>query len=153
VLKGKLQVGRWASLPRQILVVLQFTVSLILIIGTTIVFRQILYTQDRPTGYNREGLFTVEMNTPDINKHYEALRTELIQQGLAANVAASDMKPTAFQNGNSLDWSGKRPDQNTVGFSNINITPDYGKTIGWKDHPRPRHVPRLRDRQQRRDPQ
>ena len=131
VLKGKLQPGRPASLPRQILVVLQFTVSLILIIGTTIVFRQILFTKDRPTGYNRDGLFTVDMNTPDINNHYEALRAELIQQGLAANVAASDMTPTAFNNGNGLDWSGKRPDQNTIGFNNVNITPDYGKTIGW----------------------
>jgi len=131
VLKGKLKVGRSASLPRQILVVLQFTASLILIIGTTIVFRQILFTKDRPTGYNREGLFTVDMSTPDINTHYEALRDELIQQGLAANVAASNMKPTAFQNGNGLDWSGKRADQNTVGFNNVNITSDYGKTIGW----------------------
>ena len=131
VLKGKLQVGRSASLPRQILVVLQFTVSLILIIGTTIVFRQILFTKDRPTGYNREGLFTVDMNTPDIKTHYEALRNELIQQDLAANVAASNMIPTAFQDGNGLDWSGKRPDQNTIGFNNVNITPDYGKTIGW----------------------
>jgi putative ABC transport system permease protein len=131
VLKGKLQVGRAASLPRQILVVLQFTVSLVLIIGTTIVFRQILFTKDRPTGYNRDGLFTVDMNTPDINNHYEALRTELIQQGLAADVAASNMTPTAFLNGNGLDWSGKRPDQNTVGFNNVNITSDYGRTIGW----------------------
>ncbi len=131
VLKGKLQPGRSASLPRQILVVLQFTVSLILIIGTTIVFRQILFTKDRPTGYNREGLFTVDMSTPDINNHYEALRAELIQQGLAADVAASDMTPTAFNDGNGLDWSGKRPDQITIGFNNVNITPDYGKTIGW----------------------
>ncbi|HUB62625.1 MAG TPA: ABC transporter permease [Puia sp.] len=131
VLKGKLQAGWLASLPRQILVVLQFTVSLVLIIGTTIVFRQILYARDRPTGYNRDGLFTVDMNTPDINNHYEALRTELIQKGLAADVAASDMTPTAFLNGNGLDWSGKRPDQNTIGFNNVNITSDYGKTIGW----------------------
>ncbi len=132
VLKGKLQVGKLASLPRQILVVLQFTVSLTLIIGTTIVFRQILYTQDRPTGYNREGLFTVDMTTPDINTHYEALRTELIQQGLAENVATSDMKPTNFQNGNSVDWAGKRADQKNIGFNNVNISPDYGRTIGWK---------------------
>jgi putative ABC transport system permease protein len=131
VLKGKLQIGRSASLPRQMLVVLQFTVSLILIIGTTIVFRQILFTKDRPIGYSREGLFTVDMNTPDISNHYEALRAELIQQGLAANVAASDMKPTDFEDGNGLEWSGKRPDQNTIGFNNVNITPDYGRTIGW----------------------
>jgi putative ABC transport system permease protein len=131
VLKGKLQVGKLASRPRQILVVLQFAVSLILIIGTTIVYRQILFTKDRPVGYNREGLFTVDMNTPDIGNHYEALRAELIEQGLAADVAASDMKPTDFEDGNNLEWSGKRPDQNTVGFNNVNITPDYGRTIGW----------------------
>jgi putative ABC transport system permease protein len=125
------QVGKSASLPRQILVVLQFAVSLILIIGTTIVYRQILFTKDRPTGYSREGLFTVDMNTPDIGNHYEALRTELIQQGLAADVAASDMKPTDFKDGTFLEWSGKRPDQNTIGFYNVNISPDYGRTIGW----------------------
>ena len=131
VLKGKIKTGKAASLPRQILVVLQFTVSLTLIIGTTIVFRQILFSQDRPIGYNRDGLFTVGMHTDDINMHYEALRTELIQKGLAANVAGSDMTPTDFENGNGLDWSGKRPDQNTIGFRNVNITPDYGKTLGW----------------------
>jgi ABC-type antimicrobial peptide transport system permease subunit len=131
VLKGKIQVGKSASLPRQILVVLQFAVSLILIIGTTIVYRQILFTKDRPLGYSREGLFTVDMNTPDIGNHYEALRTELIQQGLAADVAASDMKPTDFADGSGLEWSGQRPDQNTIGFYNVNITPDYGRTIGW----------------------
>jgi ABC-type antimicrobial peptide transport system permease subunit len=131
VLKGLVKTGRGGSLPRQVLVVLQFTVSLTLIIGTTIVFRQILFIKDRPVGYNREGLFTVDMNTPDIGTHYEALRAELIQKGLAANVAASDMVPTAFNNGNTLDWAGKRPDQNTIGFNNVNITPDYGATIGW----------------------
>jgi len=111
---------------------LQFTVSLTLIIGTTIVFRQILYIKDRPVGYSREGLFTVDMNTPDINTHYEALRAELIAKGLAANVAASDMVPTAFNNGNTMDWAGKRPEQNTLAFNNVNITPDYGATIGWR---------------------
>jgi putative ABC transport system permease protein len=131
VLKGTYAAGKSASLPRQILVVLQFTVSLTLIIGTTIVFRQILFTKDRPIGYSREGLFTVDMNTPDINTHYEALRAELIQKGLAYDVAASNMLPTSFNNGNGLDWSGKRPDQNTANFNNVNITPDYGKTIGW----------------------
>ena len=131
VLKGTFKSARTTSLARQALVVLQFTVSLTLIIGTTIVFRQILYTQDRPVGYTREGLFTVEMNTPDIGNHYEALRAELIQKGLASDVAASNMKPTAFNNGNGLDWAGKRPEQNTIGFNNVNITPDYGRTIGW----------------------
>ena len=55
VLKGAFQGSRYNSIPRQILVVLQFTVSLSLIIGTIIVYRQILYAKNRPTGYTREG--------------------------------------------------------------------------------------------------
>jgi ABC-type antimicrobial peptide transport system permease subunit len=131
VLKSSFKAGRYASLPRRVLVVLQFTVSLTLIIGTVIVFRQIMYTKDRPVGYSREGLFTVAMNTPEIWKHYEALRTELVGSGLVANVAASDMTLTGFNNGNALEWRGKRPDQNDIMFHDVNVTPDYGSTIGW----------------------
>ena len=132
VLKGSVRAGRYAGLPRQVLVVLQFTVSLTLIIGTIIVYRQILYTKDRPVGYSREGLFTVGINTSELGQHYEALRTELLQSGLAANVAASSMTLTEFRNNNGLEWRGMRPDQHTIMFRNVNVTPDYGATIGWK---------------------
>jgi ABC-type antimicrobial peptide transport system permease subunit len=131
VLKGSFKVGRYAALPRRMLVVLQFTVSLTLIIGTVIVFRQILYTKDRPVGYSREGLFTVAMNTPELWKHYEALRTELLGSGLVANVAASNMTLTGFDDGNGLEWRGKRPDQDVIMFRNVNVTQDYGSTISW----------------------
>jgi len=131
VLKGTFKAGRLASLPRQVLVVLQFTVSLTLVIGTIVVFRQIMYSKGRPVGYDREGLVNVEMNTPEIRAHYEALRTELIQSGVAADVAASDMTLTNFAEGNQLDWPGKRPEQVAVTFTNDDITPDYGHTIGW----------------------
>ena len=131
VLKGSFKAGRYAGLPRQILVVLQFTVSLTLIIGTIIVFRQIMYTKDRPVGYSREGLFTVGINTPELNQHYEALRTELIQKGLAEDVAASSMNLTGFNNGNSLKWRGRTPDQDAIMFRNVNVSLDYGKTIRW----------------------
>jgi putative ABC transport system permease protein len=131
VLKGTFKAGRLASLPRQVLVVLQFTVSLTLVIGTIIVFRQIMFSKDRPVGYTREGLITVDMNTPEIGQHYEALRTELIQKGLAADVAASNMTTTNFTDGNTMEWTGKRPDQLAVQFNNVNVTPDYGHAIGW----------------------
>ena len=131
VLKGSFKAGRYASLPRQILVVLQFTVSLTLVIGTIVVFRQIMVIKDRPVGYTREGLINVGISTPELQKHYEALRTDLIQKGLADNVAASDMTTTGFGNGNSIDWPGKRQDQQSQMFRNVNITPDYGRTIRW----------------------
>ncbi|MEO6631784.1 MAG: FtsX-like permease family protein, partial [Mucilaginibacter sp.] len=51
VLKGVFRVGRLASVPRKVLVVLQFTVSIVLIIGTIVVIRQIIFAKDRPVGY------------------------------------------------------------------------------------------------------
>jgi hypothetical protein len=58
VLKGTFRVGRFAAIPRKILVVVQFTVSVTLIIGTIVVFRQIQHAKSRPIGYSREGLLT-----------------------------------------------------------------------------------------------
>src|SRR6201999_4419002 len=77
VLKGTFRVGRFAAIPRKVLVVLQFTVSVTLIIGTIIVFQQIQYAKNRPTGYDRNGLINIFMATPDIHTHYEAVRHEL----------------------------------------------------------------------------
>jgi len=96
-----------------------------------LVYRQIMYTKDRPVGYSREGLVTVGMNTPELNQHYEALRTELLEQGIAANVGASNLLPTGFTHNNALDWRGKRPDQAYLDFNNVNVSPDFGRTIGW----------------------
>ena len=131
VLKGTFRVGKYAGLPRQALVVLQFSVSLTLIIGTFIIYRQIEYAQDRPIGYKRDGLFTVDINTVELGKHYEALREELLQKGLVANIAGSSMAVTAFYNNNDLEWRGKRPDQATIWFRNVNVTREFGRTIGW----------------------
>ena len=50
VLKGTFKVGRFAAIPRKVLVVTQFAVSVALIIGTTIVFQQIQFAKNRPVG-------------------------------------------------------------------------------------------------------
>jgi len=131
VLKGTFKTGRYASMPRQVLVVLQFTVSLTLIIGTVIVFKQISYAKELSVGYEREGLVTVSMNTPDIYKHYDAIHQEVMEQQLASNVARSSMKPTGFMNNNELYWKGKRPDQESIFFRNINVSREFGNTVKW----------------------
>src|ERR1700754_1449840 len=131
VLKGTFRLGRLASLPRQVLVVLQFSVSLILIIGTIIVFRQIQYAKDQPVGYDQKGLLTVDMNTPDLFIHYKTLHDELLQQHLVASIATSSMKVTGFDNSNDLEWRGKPPGPQTIFFHNVNVSRDFGKTIGW----------------------
>ncbi|HVW15154.1 MAG TPA: ABC transporter permease [Mucilaginibacter sp.] len=131
VLKGTFKAGRFASIPRKILVVLQFTISVTLIIGTIIVFKQIQYAKGRPVGYTREGLISIDMDTPDLYGHYDAIRNDLLATGVVENMAESSSPTTAvYSNTIGFDWEGKAPGSNPL-FGNIAVTRDFGKTIGW----------------------
>jgi putative ABC transport system permease protein len=132
VLKGTFRVGRLAALPRKVLVVVQFTVSIVLIIGTIIVFRQIQFAKNRPVGYSRNGLITVDMNTPQIYGHYDVMRNDLIQTGAVEDMTESNSSPTQiWSNNGGFDWEGKAPGFDPT-FGTIAVTPDFGKTLGWK---------------------
>ena len=89
VLKGVLQSSRSATIPRRVLVGFQFTVSVTLIIGTVIVFRQIEHAKGRPVGYSRTGLIEMSMNAPELRGHYTALRTDLLNTGAVAGMSES----------------------------------------------------------------
>ena len=130
VLNGTFKMGRYASIPRKILVVVQFTVSIALIIGTMIVYRQIQFAKNRPAGYAREGLITVPL-TEELYGKFESLRNDLLETGAIDNVAESSQPPTHFYNNNSIEWQGKDPNL-AVFFRDVNVTPEFGKTIGWK---------------------
>ena len=82
VLKGTFKAGRFAAIPRKVLVVVQFTVSVTLIIGTIIVYRQIQFAKDRPVGYTREGLVSIPTADSSIHQHFNAVKDELIKQEL-----------------------------------------------------------------------
>jgi putative ABC transport system permease protein len=132
VLKGTFKVGRFASIPRKVLVVLQFTVSVILIIGTIVVFRQIQFAQNRPIGYNRNGLVLLPMMTADIHKHFDVVQNELIKNGAIVSMAESGSPTTAVWGTNSgFDWKGKDPNL-SVEFPNTDVSYGFGKTIGWQ---------------------
>jgi len=132
VLKGTFRAGRYASLPRKILVVTQFTFSIALIIGTIIVFQQIQFAKNRPVNYRAEGLISVDMSTPDLYGHYDALRSDLLATGAVDNMAESSSPTTAvYSNQIGFDWQGKDP-STLPAFGTIWVTTDFGKTIGWK---------------------
>ncbi|HEY1010810.1 MAG TPA: ABC transporter permease [Daejeonella sp.] len=132
VLKGTFRVGRFVSLPRKILVVVQFSVSIVLIIGTIIVFRQINFAKDRPVGYDRTGLIMVEQNTSDIVNHFDAFRAELLRTGAVTEAAISHSPPTGVWRSNSgFDWKGKDPSQ-TVDFATSAVSHEFGKTLDWQ---------------------
>jgi putative ABC transport system permease protein len=130
VLKGTFRTGRFASLPRKMLVVSQFTISVILIIGTIVVYKQINYAQNRAVGYNRNGLISIG-STDEIHKHFETIRTELKNNGAIAEMTESRSPATGVWNTNGgFDWEGKDPSL-AVDFPNNGVTHEFGKTIGW----------------------
>jgi ABC-type antimicrobial peptide transport system permease subunit len=131
VLKGTFKAGRYAALPRQILVVLQFTVSVALIIGTILVYRQIDHARNRPVGYSREGLLTIFMTTPDIYGHYEAIRNDLLRTGAVEDMSESSSPVTdVWSNQIGFDWKGKDPNTEPL-FGIVACTHDFGHTMGW----------------------
>jgi ABC-type antimicrobial peptide transport system permease subunit len=132
VLKGTFRVGRFASMPRKVLVVVQFTVSVTLIIGTIIVFKQIQFAKNRPVGYTREGVIMVDMKSGDFYGKHDVLRNELISTGAVTEMAESMGKPTGIWSGNGgFEWKGRTPDKDKS-FGTLVVTPEYGKTIGWQ---------------------
>ena len=132
VLKGTFRVGRFAGLPRRVLVVVQFTVSVTLIIGTVIVFRQIQFAKNRPVGYDRNGLITIWMNTPELYQHYNLLRDELIKTGAVVDMSTSSTPTTNLNSQNAgFEWEGKDPVLK-ANFGTIAVSHDFGRTVGWK---------------------
>ncbi|SHH53825.1 ABC-type antimicrobial peptide transport system, permease component [Chryseolinea serpens] len=132
VLKGSIRVGKLASLPRKVLVVTQFTVSVTLIIGTIMVYQQIQFAKNRPVGYSRDGLLMIQMTTPDFHGKQDVLFTELKNTGAVLEMAESSSPPTAIWSENGgFDWSGKDPAY-APQFATLTVTAEYGKTIGWQ---------------------
>ena len=132
VLKGKLGAGRLASLPRKVLVVIQFSISLALIIGTIIVYSQIQYSKNRPIGYDKNGLIMIQMNTPDFYGKFDPIRRDVKNSGAAEEFAESSSPLTdIWQSNGGFTWPGKDPtlDGN---FASIFVTHEFGKTVGWQ---------------------
>ena len=130
VLKGSSGSSGSRSLARKVLVVLQFSVSITLIIGVIIVFRQIEFGKGRSTGYNQDGLIYTWTPTREIHNHYDALRHELLGSGVVTSMAESVNTPTnvGFHIG-GYDWNGNGPEDG--GFGTAWVSPDFGTTMGW----------------------
>ncbi len=132
VLKGTFRAGPYAAFPRKVLVVLQFTVSVVLIIGTIVVFRQVQFAKDRSVGYNREKLIEINMNTSELATHYNALRSELLNTGAVYDMSESSGSVTVQYGGTTdIQWRGKLPDARPLVMRNA-VSHDYGRTIAWE---------------------
>ncbi|MFC0771792.1 ABC transporter permease [Terrimonas alba] len=129
VLKGAMQTGKSATLPRKALVVLQFSCSIALIISTIIVYQQIQHAKARPRGYDPNRLLVTEGN----NWYYNALKQEVLQTGVVSSMTKSMSPVTEIYSRNNIDdWEGRLPNEPlTLAMNSVPDT-DYFKTVGMK---------------------
>ena len=124
VLKGSFTARGSGSLFRNTMVVIQFAVSISLIVGTTIVYRQLKYIQHLNLGYDKENLLYVPM-TGELWSKYEALRTSLGNNRLTSQYSFISNLPTTTSNATiSVEWTGKNPDTQPL-FYNLAIDENF----------------------------
>jgi putative ABC transport system permease protein len=133
VLKGTFKAGRLAVIPRKVMVIFQFTISIALTIGTIIVFQQIQHAKNRPVGFDRDGIFSVNVRTQELSKaNYNTLRNDLLGTGAIDNMAKSDFPITGGASVDaSLTWSGKDPSFRPLIAMN-SCSHDFPKTNGFQ---------------------
>lgn len=133
VLKGHSRGKQISAFPRKILIVVQFTTSIVLMIGTVVLFQQIQYAKDRPVGFDRDRIIQLNIKTPGLsNADYNAVRNELLATGVVENAALSDFPITgAMAADASLTWEGKDPTSEPLVALN-SCSHDFPKTNGFQ---------------------
>ncbi|HMG89220.1 MAG TPA: ABC transporter permease [Chryseolinea sp.] len=117
VLKGNFTAAGSGSLFRNTMVVIQFAVSISLIVGTAIVYRQLKYIQRLNLGYDKENLLYMPM-FGDLWDKYDQLRTRIGNNHLTENFSFISNLPTTSSNATiSVDWTGKDPNSQPLFFN------------------------------------
>jgi ABC-type antimicrobial peptide transport system permease subunit len=131
VLKGTFLTGKKSALPRHILVVGQFAISILLISATIIIYRQIQHIKNRDIGYDPNNLIMIPA-TEDTQKNYAAIRDELMKTGLVSTVNRSFSPITdIWWRAPAPDWDGK-PAGGELIVARMATDIDYTKTMGVK---------------------
>ena len=131
-LKGGISAGRHGFKPRQVLVAIQFTISICLGICTLIIAQQIKHAQNRDKGYDASDLVFTTIND-QLKKNYEIVRNELLAQGIATSVTKSLGRISHYaSNSWGFSWPNSKPEDYDVVFNMMSTDIDFSKTMGIK---------------------
>jgi putative ABC transport system permease protein len=132
-LKGRVSPGSRASGLRSVLVVFQFAASVILIIATFVVYRQMRFIMDKKMGFDKDQVMLVQ-GTGVLDKQLPAFKTELLKLPDVMKVSVSDFLPVAGgkRNMNSFWKAGREKLDARVGAQSWWVDPDYIPTMGMK---------------------
>jgi putative ABC transport system permease protein len=117
------------SIIRKGLVIMQFAVSVIIIISVIVVYRQIQYTKNRDLGFNKNNILYLPV-TPDLLKGYPSLKQDILNTNDVSSVSLGSYSPIGmYNNGGGWNWEGKSANENVL-VTNDNVNADYLKTFG-----------------------
>ncbi len=129
VLKGIKMKSGSAALIRKGLVVMQFSVSIILIICTIIIFQQIEHARNRELGYDKNNLLVMDVQG-NMGKQFNAIKQDLLNTGVVEKAALSDHETIyGGNNSDNYSWDGKDPNA-TIIISQRNVSPELLSTSG-----------------------
>jgi putative ABC transport system permease protein len=131
-LKGVIYTSGRVLRLREGLVVMQFTISVCLVIATLAVYEQISFARSLPVGYERSGLVLIPNRSEALRGKNELIRTEFLRSGVVDEVAGSGGALTdIWSNGGGFMWNGEEL-QSDVGFGTLTVSPEYGDAVGWE---------------------
>jgi putative ABC transport system permease protein len=133
VLKGNVSRGSKSSTMRSSLVVFQFTTSVVLIIATFIIYRQVEYILNKKVGFDKDQVILIQ-GTSTLDKKIKTFKDELLQLSQVKSVTVSDYLPIrgTKRNGNGFWNEGKDNVDHSVGSQIWRVDYDYIKTLGMK---------------------
>jgi putative ABC transport system permease protein len=132
ILKGKLASGVRSGRLRGSLVVLQFAISVVLLIGTAVVAKQLRYIQTRDLGYHKEQVAILD-NTYLLGSGIEAFKNEMLKSPLILNASISNYLPVPSSRDFGVIFpKGQFLDKRTTTMSKFRVDYDYIKTMGMK---------------------
>lgn len=130
-LKGNVLGKKRESYFRKGLVVLQFGISITLIIGTVLVYQQIEFGKNRPMGYDQNNLIYFQKRSEELKGHFDAMRENLIKSGGVLEMCETSGPITDMWNINKgFQWQGKNPELK-LEFITLDVTPEFGKVSQW----------------------
>ncbi|MGB6867064.1 MAG: FtsX-like permease family protein, partial [Candidatus Aminicenantaceae bacterium] len=128
--RGKLQSGSGGYVLRRILVVSQFTATIVLIIGTIIMYKQLNYIRNKDIGLNRDHVVAITMNN-ELRQNYKSFKNEIKQNPNVINVTAARRFPTSIGHMNPVYWEGKGP-EDYMTMTDASVDYDYFETLGMQ---------------------
>ena len=131
VLKSTGSAGKRSVLPRHVLVVAQFVISIFLISATIIIYRQIQHVKSRDIGYRPDNLVMIP-STDATQQNFDVIKNELLKTGLVDAVTRTSSPMTAiWWKSPAPDWDGKPANADII-FSGMTADVDFTRTMGIK---------------------